>query len=115
MTRYHEYPVVGCWYKDLERNHNFEIVATDPKEGTIEIQYFAGEIEELDENTWYEMQLASIAPPKDWSGPFEMEREELADLDQTDKAIHPIDWGGPNVHLDEIADNTMQNNSDESN
>jgi len=111
MIRYHEYPIVGSWYKDLEQNQNFEVVATDPQEGTIEIQYFAGEIAELDEATWYDMQLVSIAPPKDWSGPFEMEGEELADLDQTDKAIHPIDWSGPRSHLEDLANHTLEENN----
>lgn len=100
MIRYHEFPVIGSWYQDLERNERFEVVATDPKEENIEIQYFSGEIEELEASTWYDMQLQSIAPPKDWSGPFEMEQEELADLDQTDKAIHPINWDGPKSHLE---------------
>lgn len=111
MTHYHEYPIIGFWYKDLEHNQNFEVVASDPQEGTIEIQYFSGEIEELEESTWYAMNVASIAPPKDWSGPFEMEREELADLDQTDKAIHPIDWAGPGAHLEDFADNTIEDNN----
>lgn len=56
------------------------------------------------------MELLSIAPPKDWSGPFEMDREELDDLDQTDKAKHPIDWAGPRAHLQDI-DNTEDNDN----
>ncbi len=110
MIRSHAYPIVGSWYKDLEQNQNFEVVATDPQENTIEIQYFGGEITELDEASWYEMELLPIAPPKDWSGPFEMEREELNDLDQTDKAIHPIDWSGPRAHLQDLDNNIIEDN-----
>ncbi len=99
MIRAHESPIIGNWYADLDHTENtFEIVAEDEEAGNIEIQYFSGEIEELDMETWYGMHIAAIPPPKDWSGPFEIDKDEF--LDQTDETIHPINWSGPFNNID---------------
>ena len=60
-------PTVGTWYRNLEDGCLFEVVATDEDDGTIEIQYFESEIEELDMDTWEEMELEMTAAPEDWS------------------------------------------------
>lgn len=93
MIRSHEYPVVGSWYLDVDHNDQFEIVARDEADKTIEIQYFSGEIEEVDADTWFSMRLIAIAPPKDWSGPFEVEKDEFSELG--DESKHPTDWSDP--------------------
>jgi hypothetical protein len=90
--RHHEVPDVGCWYKDQEYDYIFEVVATDVSQNSIEIQHFAGEIEELDMESWFERDLRAIPPPEDWSGPYELSRE---DLGYADDALHPEDWSGP--------------------
>ena len=54
------YPAVNNWYRDLDSNKVFEIVALDEDDGTIEIQFFEGEIEEIDIDNWYEMTLNPI-------------------------------------------------------
>lgn len=64
-------PIVGNWYQDLETQTEFEVVAFDEDAQTVEIQYFDGEVEELDLDAWYEMVLEPIEPPEDWSGPFD--------------------------------------------
>jgi len=93
MIRAHEYPIVGNWYLDLDHREQFEIVAKDEETDTIEIQSFSGEIEELDEDTWFSMHVVSIAPPKDWSGPYEVDKEEFSELG--DEIIHPTRWSDP--------------------
>ncbi|MFI4937457.1 MAG: DUF6763 family protein [Candidatus Berkiellales bacterium] len=90
--RHHEYPVIGDWYANKEINDIFEVVASDEKDDYVEIQHFAGEIEELDLETWYELDLRHIPEPEDCSGPFEVGSEELGYPDDT---IHPEDWSGP--------------------
>lgn len=79
--RNHEYPDIGHWYQDGLRTSMFEVVAVD-KDGGVEIQHFDGEIEELDLDSWYELELVEIPPPEDWSGPYEMSREDLDLLDE---------------------------------
>lgn len=72
-------PQRGHWYKRPDLNDVFEVVAIDDDEGTIEIQYFNGEIEELDQASWKELQIAAAAPPEDWSGALEVERYAIND------------------------------------
>jgi len=90
-------PVIGSWYQDKELGRVFEIVAMDEDDGTIEIQYFEGEIEELDIDTWYESSLNTIAAPEDWSGPY----DDLVpdDFGDTENPVHPETWANP---LDDI-------------
>ena len=83
----HEFPVVGTWYWDIEQHERFEIVALDQENKEIEIQYFSGEIEEIDEENWFAMRVVAIAPPNDWSGPFEIDKDQFSDLN--DEVIHP--------------------------
>lgn len=71
-------PIIGNWYRNEETGNDFEVVALDEDAQTVEIQYFDGELEELDLDAWYELPLEAIEPPEDWSGPFdEMETDDL--------------------------------------
>lgn len=90
MLQAHEYPNIGTWYWDINQKTRFEVVAKDEANDMVEIQLFSGEIEEVDLDTWFSMQLISIAAPKDWSGPFEVDKEEFTELG--DETIHPTLW-----------------------
>ncbi|HEY2590434.1 MAG TPA: DUF6763 family protein [Steroidobacteraceae bacterium] len=72
-------PTVGSWYR-LEGGATFEIVAIDDDEGTIEVQYFDGTVEEMDFEDWEllceERGLASTGAPEDWSGSVDVEPDE---------------------------------------
>lgn len=81
-------PYVGHWYQDREYHSAFNVVALDDSGQNVEIQYFSGEIEEVDIDSWYERSLESIAPPEDWSGPFELSAE---DLDNYSGSFNPQD------------------------
>ena len=85
-------PIVGNWYHDGDTERTFEVVAIDEDDGTIEIQYFESEVEEIDVDQWYEMELESAAEPEDWSGPSDdLERDDFGD---TDEPLHPERWSG---------------------
>ena len=70
MTAPH--PGIGEWYR-LNGGQLFEVVAVDDDDGTIEIQYFDGAVEEMDVEDW-EVQWdegaleAAEEPPEDGSG-----------------------------------------------
>ncbi len=64
-------PIIGNWYRNLETGNDFEVVAVDEDEQTIEIQYSEGEVEELELDAWYELPIEAIEAPEDWSGPFD--------------------------------------------
>jgi hypothetical protein len=71
-------PIIGSWYRNQETGNDFEVVALDEDAQTVEIQYFDGEVEELDLDAWYELSIDPIEAPEDWSGPFdEMEADDL--------------------------------------
>ena len=69
-------PVIGEWYQSTD-GLDFEVVAIDGDERTIEIQYFDGAIEELDFSSWAQMPLQAVQPPEDWSGSVDMMREDF--------------------------------------
>jgi len=79
-------PAIGNWYQNLDEGTIFEIVAYDADDGTIEIQYLDGEVEEYDEDLWQEITLAKVAPPEDWRAGYELSREDALDPDDP---IHP--------------------------
>lgn len=55
-------PVVGQWYRHLDKDYEFKVVAVDEDEGIVEIQYIDDEVEELDIDSWYEWDVEAIAP-----------------------------------------------------
>ena len=69
-------PSVGHWYQNLE-GELLEVVAYDPDEGTIEVQFYDGTVEEYDPDTWEELELVAAAPPEDWSGSMDIAREDI--------------------------------------
>ena len=79
-------PRVGEWFKDAE-GHIFEVVAMDEEENHIEIQYFGGEIDEMDFEAWESSVVEMVEQPEDWSGPYDdLERD---DLGYTDTGLQP--------------------------
>ncbi|MBE2295642.1 MAG: hypothetical protein IAF00_11855 [Phycisphaerales bacterium] len=79
-------PIIGNWYRNEETGNDFEVVALDEEAQTIEIQYFDGDIEELDLDAWYELPLEAIEAPDDWSGPYdEIEVDELDDYNEDEE------------------------------
>jgi hypothetical protein len=86
-------PRIGDWYQAVNGDR-FEIVALDEEEATLEIQHYDGAVEELDLDSWKEMNVNSIEPPEDWSGSLDIVREDYGvDLELTapNDHINPID------------------------
>ncbi|ROR34896.1 DUF6763 family protein [Inmirania thermothiophila] len=87
-------PRVGDWYRK-PNGETFEVVAVDEADETVEIQYFDGDLEEFDFESWYELDLEPIDPPEDWSGPFD-------DLEPDDLGEDVAGHGPVGDYLDEI-------------
>lgn len=79
-------PKIGSWYKDVENNLTFKVVALEEKEETIEVQYINGDIGEYDIDSWYNSTFDYIEAPEDWSAPFD--GIETEDLGYSDPDIH---------------------------
>ena len=71
----HVSPFIGSWYKDVTGSI-FEVVAIDDDDGTVEIQYFDGSVEEFDLDMWWETPMELVEPPEDWSGSMDIDRED---------------------------------------
>src|SRR5256885_5991819 len=69
-------PAIGDWYRS-SGGALFEVVALDDDDGTIEIQYFDGTVEEMDiedwETQWEDGALEAAEAPEDWSGSVDVE------------------------------------------
>jgi hypothetical protein len=72
-------PGIGDWYRQ-NGEALFEVVALDEKDGTIEIQYFDGTVEEMDVEDWAAQwedgALESAQPPEDFSGSVDVEGDD---------------------------------------
>ena len=68
-------PVIGDWYR-RPGGDTFEVVAIDPDDRTIEIQYFDGTVEELELEDWLDDQIAVTEAPEDWTGSVDVEPED---------------------------------------
>lgn len=97
VMRHHFKPQIGMWFKNHDYPTSFEVVATDEREGYVEIQHYSGEIEEIDIDYWFDLDITPIPGPDDWNGPFELSKE---DHDLFEEYYKPEDWGGPLIDLE---------------
>jgi hypothetical protein len=74
-------PVAGQWYENVDENESFRVLSVDEDAELIEIEYLDGDIEELDLDTWAELDLEKIEQPEGWSGAEEEEEDEEEDED----------------------------------
>jgi hypothetical protein len=73
-------PVAGQWYRDLEDQEVFQVLSVDPDQEILEIQYEDGDVEEIDLDTWHELDLEKTVEPEGWSG-----SDDEDDLDEEDE------------------------------
>jgi len=79
-------PVKGQWYEDLEENEIFQVLSVDPDEEIVEIVYENGDTEEIDLDTWHELDLEKAQQPEGWAEQTAAEaaEEEEEDLEEED-------------------------------
>jgi hypothetical protein len=85
-------PRIGDWYKNTT-GESFEIVAQDEDDDTLELQYFDGTVEELDQESWESMHPEPIEPPEDWSGSMDLSNEDTQ---------HPEIWAETEDWMSEL-------------
>ncbi|MFO1410517.1 MAG: DUF6763 family protein [Steroidobacteraceae bacterium] len=78
MAREYE-PVVGQWYENIDDNENFRVLSVDEDAELVEIEYLDGDIEEMDLDTWQELDLDKIDTPEGWSGDDDADDEDEDD------------------------------------
>jgi hypothetical protein len=77
-------PVAGQWYENLEEEEQFRVLTVDEDSELIEIEYLDGDIEELDIESWHELDLEKIDEPEGWSESEEEDEDEEEDDDWDD-------------------------------
>lgn len=82
---------VGEWFE--AGNTAFEIVGLDAETEVVLVQHFDGSLEELDFDSWLDLSARPCAPPEDYSGALDLEREDYAvDTDApASRSDNPLD------------------------
>jgi hypothetical protein len=77
-------PVPGQWYENLEEEEPFRVLSMDEDSELVEIEYLDGDIEEIDLETWHEMDLELTQEPEGWSEAQEEDDDEDEEDDDWD-------------------------------
>jgi hypothetical protein len=64
-------PIESQWYRHLDRDYLFQVTAVDEEAGTVELQRFDGDLEEIALEEWYALGVEPVEPPEDWTGPMD--------------------------------------------
>ena len=81
-------PEIGFWYRTPNNRTRIEIVALDERQGTIEIQYTDGDLDELDLHEWQVGHFIAPPAPDDALNALGMDQQDNWDDDlQTDDPL----------------------------
>ena len=69
------FPTIGKWFRRPDGTL-LEVVAVDEGDGTIEIQFFDGTIDEIEIDAWRDQLVIEVAAPEDWSGSVDMDPDD---------------------------------------
>jgi hypothetical protein len=83
MGREHN-PVPGQWYENLEESETFRVLSVDEDSELVEIQYPDGDVEEIDYETWTELDLELAEAPEGWTDDAEDEDDDDEEEDDWD-------------------------------
>ena len=86
-------PIIGNWYDHLDKGQRFQVVAMDEKSQTVEIQYFDGNLDECELESWYQLDIEPCEAPENWSGPLDI--GNLDDLGTEITDTSRSDWDEP--------------------
>ena len=83
MSRDYE-PVPSQWYENVEEEESFRVLSVNEDSELVEIEYLDGDIEEIDLETWHEMDLERIEEPEGWSESDDEDTDEDEEYDEED-------------------------------
>ncbi len=101
-------PVQGKWYEDLEENEVFKVLSVDPDQELVEVQYENGDIEEIDLDTWHELDLEQATKPEGWASDDEKKPEVAAEEEEEDED----DWDEDDDDWDDDEDEDLDEDDD---
>ncbi|MFM1886804.1 MAG: hypothetical protein RL026_1961 [Pseudomonadota bacterium] len=103
-------PVKGQWYECRDDDDSFRVVSVDEDAELVEIEYLDGDIEEIDLDTWHEMDLERIEEPEGWVAADEDEGGDEDDDDEDEE--DEDDWDDEDED-DEDEDDDWDEDEDE--
>ena len=80
-------PAVGQWYENIDENESFRVLSVDEDAELVELEYLDGDIEEIDLETWHELDLDKIDEPEGWTGSAEDDDEEEEEEEEDEKDL----------------------------
>lgn len=83
---------IGQWYQRIDKGEMFVVTGVDARSGTIEIQNFDGDLDEIEANVWSSQPLEFAEAPEDETGPLDLDPE---DLGYSETEMSPRDWNEP--------------------
>jgi hypothetical protein len=101
-------PVPGQWYENLEEEETFRVLTVDEDSELVEIEYLDGDIEEIDIETWHEMDLERTEEPEGWSESGEEDDDEAEEEEEEDE-----DWEEDDEDEDDDWDEDEDEEEDE--
>jgi hypothetical protein len=85
-------PVKGQWYENAEEDETFRVLSVDEDAELVEIEYLDGDIEEIDLDTWHEMDLERIEEPEGWAASDDEDEDDDDDEDDDEDLDDDDDW-----------------------
>ncbi len=86
-------PVAGQWYENLEEEESFRVLSVDEDSELVEIEYLDGDVEEIDLETWHEMDLERTEEPEGWAASAKQEEdEEEEEEEEEEEDEEDEDW-----------------------
>ena len=101
-------PVRGQWYENAEEDESFRVLSVDEDAELVEIEYLDGDIEEMDLDTWHEMDLEKIQEPEGWGGD-DLDEDDDDDEDEEDDEEWDDDEDDEDDDWDEDEDDDEEN------
>jgi hypothetical protein len=79
------------WYLDRRTGDMFQVVSVNEDDGSIDIQYADGAVEEKALDEWTAMALESCDQPEDWVGPYDDLESDDIGMPETSVEAHGAD------------------------
>lgn len=99
-------PVVGQWYRPSSgKGQLFEVISIDESGSHIEIQFFDGNLDQLELDSWLEMDISPEQAPENWYGAIDV--PELDDLGSSITDTSADDWNSPFAEIALNDDNIL--------
>ncbi|WP_028009218.1 DUF6763 family protein [Solimonas flava] len=82
----------GQWFE--ADGEPFEVIGIDAQAELVLVQHYDGTLEDYDFETWMALAARPCAPPEDYSGALDIERDDYGERDGIG-AGRPAHWDNP--------------------